>query len=83
MTDHQPPHHRQHHLRTPTNELPHEEKMRRQTQHLQIMTGALLLVLAMLLYSAFFDLDSWSEWVVFGMICFTAVGVIIAVNARD
>ena len=40
----------------------------------------LLAVLAMLAYAAAFDLDHWAEWIVFGAICFTALGAIIAVN---
>lgn len=79
MTDPQASHHHEHHLRTPTNELPHEEKLRRQARHLQILTGVMILVLAMLIYAALFSLDSWSEWVVFGAICATAVGTMIAV----
>jgi hypothetical protein len=39
-------------------------------------------VLAMLAYAAFFDLDHWAEWIVFGGICFTAVGFAIAVHSR-
>ncbi len=42
----------------------------------------LLLVLLMLVYSAAFDLDNWSEWVVFGGICSVAIGTIIAVNTH-
>ena len=80
MTDPQASHHREHHVRTPTNELPHEEKLRCQARHLQILTGVMLLVLAMLVYAAIFDLDNWAEWVVFGGICATAVGAIIAVS---
>ena len=74
MTDPQASHHREHHLRTPTNELHHEEKIRRQARHLQILTGVMILI-----YAALFSLDSWSEWVVFGAICATAVGTMIAV----
>ncbi len=83
MTDPQASHHREHHLRTPTNELPHEQKLKRQARHLQILTGVMLLVLAMLIYSAVYNLDEWSEWVVFGAICATAVGTIIAVNSHN
>ena len=43
----------------------------------------MLLVLAMLAYSALFDLDSWSEWVEFGAICSVAVGTIIAVSTSS
>ena len=46
-------------------------------------TLLMLLVLAMLVYSALFDLDNWSEWVVFGAICATAIGTVIAVNTRS
>jgi membrane protein YdbS with pleckstrin-like domain len=83
MTDPQESRHHEHHLRTPTNELPHEEKLKRQERHMQILTVAMLLVLAMLVYSALFDLDNWSEWVVFGAICATAIGTVIAVNTRS
>ncbi len=79
MTDPQESHHHEHHLRTPTNELPHEEKLKRQSRHLQILTTVLALALVLLAYMAIFSLDSWSEWVVFGAICATAVGTIIAV----
>ncbi len=80
MTDRQAGQHGEHHLRTPTSELPHEEKLRRQARHVQILSGVMLLVLTMLIYSALFDLDSWSEWVVFGAICAVAVGTMIAVS---
>lgn len=83
MTDRQASHHREHHVRTPTNELPHEQKLARQARHLQILTGVMLLVLAMLVYAALSDLDSWAEWVVFGGVCAVAVGTIIAVNAGE
>ena len=83
MTDPQESRHHEHHLRTPTNELPHEEKLQRQERHMQILTGVMLLVLAMLVYSALFDLDNWSEWLVFGAICATAIGTVIAVNTRS
>lgn len=76
----EPKHPHLHH--TPTSQLPHEEKLKRQERHLQILTGVLLLVLLMLVYSAAFDLDNWSEWVVFGGICSVAIGTIIAVNTH-
>lgn len=69
-----------HHLRTPTGELPHAEKVRRQQRHIQVLTAVLLAVLAMLVYASAFDLDSWAEWVVLGMICVTAIGTVIAVH---
>jgi hypothetical protein len=71
---------REHPLRTPTSQLSHEQKVERQALHLKVLTGVLLLVLAMLAYSAAFDLDSAAEWIVFGGICFTAVGVAVAVH---
>jgi fatty acid desaturase len=74
--------HERRHLRTPTRELPHAERVRRQQLHITVLTGALLLVLLMLAYSAAFDLDHWAEWIVLGGICATAVGAIIAVNTR-
>jgi len=83
MTDPQASHHREHHLRTPTNELPHDAKLRRQQRHMQLLTGALVLALVMLVYSALFDLDNWSEWVVFGAVCAVAVGTILAVSTRS
>lgn len=67
---------------TPTAQLHHDEKIRRQEGHLRLLTGVLVLVLAMLAYSAAFDLDNWSEWVVLAAICSVAVGTIIAVNTR-
>jgi membrane protein YdbS with pleckstrin-like domain len=72
-----------HRLRTPTSQLPHEQKLERQQRHLQMLTGVLVLVLAVLVYSAAFDLDHWAEWVVFGGIVFMAIGVIVAVNTHD
>lgn len=81
-TDPSAPHHREHHLRTPTHELPHEEKLRRQQTHMRVLTIVIVLLLALLAYAAAFDLDSWAEWLVFGGICSVAVGAIIAVSPR-
>ena len=36
----------------------------------------------MLAYASIFDLNSWAEWLVLGAICFTAVGVLVAVSTR-
>ena len=80
-----PQHHEsshEHHLRTPTSELPHAEKIARQQRHIEILSIVLLLVLAYLIYSAIFDLDSWAEWLVFGAIVFTAIGAGVAVNTH-
>ena len=74
--------HSEHHLRTPTSQLPHDEKIRRQQRHITMLTVGLLGVLAMLAYSAAFDLDHWAEWVVLGGIVFTAVGFIIAAQSQ-
>jgi hypothetical protein len=73
---------REHHIRTPTSQLPHEEKIRRQRRHITMLTVGLLGVLAMLAYSAAFDLDHWAEWVVLGAIVATAVGFIIAAQSQ-
>ena len=81
MTDPQKHEGHARHVRTPTSQLHHAEKVKRQERHLQILTVALLLVLLMLGYSAAFDLDNWSEWVVLGGICTVAVGTIIAVHS--
>ena len=81
-TDPQRPHHRERHLRTPSGELTHEQKLRRQRTHINLLTLVLLAVLAMLAYAAAFDLDHWAEWIVFGGICFAAVGFVVAVQSR-
>jgi len=81
-TDPQRPHHRERHVRTPSGELSHEQRLRRQQAHIRLLTLGLILVLALLIYAAAFDLDHWAEWVVFGGICATAVGVMVAVHSR-
>lgn len=73
---------REHHLRTPTSQLPHEEKIRRQQRHITTLTLGLVGVLAMLAYSAAFDLDHWAEWVVLGGLVMTAVGFMIAAQSQ-
>jgi protein-S-isoprenylcysteine O-methyltransferase Ste14 len=83
FTDPSAPHHREHHVRTPTDELSHEQKLERQRLHITVLSVVLLLVLLMLAYSAIFDLDSAPEWIVFGAICFTGVGAVIAVQSRN
>ena len=83
MTDPQKHESRQeHHNRTPTSQLPHEEKIRRQQRHITMLTVGLLGVLAALAYSAAFDLDHWAEWVVLGGIVATAIGFIIAAQSQ-
>jgi hypothetical protein len=82
FTDPQRPHHRGRHVRTPTDELSHEEKLSRQRLHINILSGVLVLVLLLVAYAAAFDLDSAAEWIVLGGICATAIGAIIAVQSR-
>ena len=88
MTDPPQPHdpqaapHREHHLRTPTHELSHEDKLARERFHTTVLSVVLLGVLAMLAYSAAFDLDHWAEWVVFAGICAAGLGAIVAVKSR-
>ncbi len=82
FTDPQRPHHREAHVRTPTGELDHEEKIHRQQTHIRVLSIVLVLVLLMLAYAAVFDLDTAPEWIVFGAIVLTALGAIIAVQSR-
>jgi hypothetical protein len=82
FTDPSAPHHREHHVRTPTGELGHEAKLARQRLHIIVLSGVLVVVLLMLAYASAFDLDSWPEWTVFGAIILTAVGTLIAVHTR-
>lgn len=83
FTDPLAPHHHEHHLRTPTGELPHEQKLARQRTHILALSIVLVLVLLMLAYASIFDLDSWAEWAVLGAICATAIGALVAVNTRQ
>jgi hypothetical protein len=77
------PEHRHVPHRTPTRALPHEQKIARQQGHIRILTGVILLVLALLAYAAAFDLDSGAEWIVFVMIIVTAIGATIAVHSKN
>jgi chromatin segregation and condensation protein Rec8/ScpA/Scc1 (kleisin family) len=61
--------------------VPNAEKILSQQRHLQLLTVVLLAVLRMLAYAAAFDLDHWAEWIVFGGICLTALGAIVAVHS--
>ena len=83
FTDPLAPHHREHHIRTPTDELTHEQKLACQRTHITILSVVLVLVLLMLAYASIFDLNSWAEWVVLGAICVTAVGALVAVSTRQ
>jgi|GEM_PF-1797265 len=83
FTDPSAPHHGERHVRTPTDELSHEGKLARQHTHITVLSAALILVLLMLAYAAAFDLDTVYEWIVLGAVCFTAVGVLVAVQSRN
>ena len=83
FTDPSAPHHHEHHVRTPTGELSHEQRLARQRTHVTILSSVLVLVLLMLAYASIFDLNSWAEWLVLGAICFTAVGALVAVSTRS
>jgi hypothetical protein len=88
MSDPQQPHdpsapsHHEHHLRTPTHELGHEERLKRERFHVTVLSFVLVGTLLMLGYAAAFDLDHAAEWIVFGGICFTALGTIVAIQSR-
>jgi hypothetical protein len=71
-----------HRLSTPTGQLRHPDKVRREQRHVAMLNGALAAVLLLLAYTAAFDLNSWAEWTVFGAIAIAAVGVGIAVQSR-
>jgi hypothetical protein len=73
---------RKHRVRTPTRQLPHAERVRRQQGHIALLTAVLIAVLAVLAYAAAFDLDSAAEWIVLGGIVATAIGALIAVHTR-
>lgn len=73
---------REHHLRTPTQELPHEERVRREQFHVTVLSFVLLGTLAMLAYAAAFDIDHPGEWIVLGAIAATALGTVVAIKSR-
>lgn len=70
-------------ISTPTRQLPHPDKVRREQRHLAMLTGVLGAVLLLLAYAAAFDLDSWPEWTVFGVLVLTAIGAGIAIEPRQ
>ena len=72
-----------HRLSTPTGQLPHPEKVRREQRRVGMLNGVLLAVLLLLVYAAANDLDSAGEWTVFGVIVLTAVGMGVAVQTRS
>jgi hypothetical protein len=84
FTDPQRRHHseREHHVRTPTDELSHDEKLHRQRLHINVLSGLLVLLLLVVAYAAAFDLNSAAEWIVLGGICVTVVGAMIAIHSR-
>lgn len=71
-----------HRMSTPTRQLPHPQKVRREQQHAATLTGVLGSVLLLLSYAAASDLDSWSEWVVFGVLVLVAVAAGVAASTR-
>lgn len=81
-TDPTAAHHGEHHLRTPTGQLSHGDKLKRQAIHVEILSAIVVVLLLLVIYSAAFDLNSLAEWVVFGGICSVAIGAIIAVSPR-
>ena len=74
--------HHEHHVRTPTHELSHEDRLARERFHTTVLSVVLLGALAMLAYAAAFDLDHPAEWVVFAGICLAGLGAIVAVKSR-
>ena len=79
-TDPSASHHRKHHLRTPSPELSHGNKLLRETLHRRILTAVLVLALAAAVVAVAFDLTSWAGWAVLIAICVTVIGVIIAIS---
>jgi hypothetical protein len=73
---------REHHLRTPSRELPHDERVRREQFHVTVLSFVLLGTLAMLAYAAAFDIDHPGEWIVLGAIAATALGTVVAIKSR-
>jgi len=73
---------REHHLRAPTHELPHEERIRRERFHVTVLSFVLIATLAMLAYAATFDIDHPGEWIVFAAICATGLGTVVAIKSR-
>ena len=73
-------HHRKHYLRTPSQQLSRGDKLLREALHRRVLNSGLLVALIAGLFAAMLDLNSWGAWVVLGGICFTAVGLIIAVS---
>jgi hypothetical protein len=81
-TDPQRAPHREHHMRTPTHELSHDERVAREQFHVTVLSFVLLGTLAMLAYAAAFDIDHPGEWIVLGAISATALGTVVAIKSR-
>ena len=73
-------HRRKHYLRTPSQQLGRGDKLLREELHRRVLNSGLLLALMAGVLAAMLDLDSWGAWVVLAGICFTVIGVIIAVS---
>jgi hypothetical protein len=71
-----------HRVAIPTSRLSHPEKVRREQRHAGALTGVLGAALLLLVYTAAFDLNSWAEWTVFGVLCVTTIGAGIAIQTR-
>ncbi len=74
--------HGEHHLRTPTHELPHDERVKREQSHVTVLSFVLLGTLAMLAYAAAFDIDHPGAWIVLGAIAATGLGSVVAIKSR-
>ncbi len=72
-----------HRVSTPTGQLSHPDKVRREQRRVGMLNGVLIAVLLLLVYAAAYDLDSAAEWTVFGVIVLTAVGMGVAVQTRS
>ena len=69
-----------HRVTTPTRKLPHPDKVRRERRHAAMLTGTLIGLLVLLAYTAAFDLNTWAEWTVIGVMAIIAVGTGVAVQ---
>ena len=72
-----------HHVSTPTGELPHPAKVRRERRHIAMLNGTLAAVLLLLACTAAFDLNSWAEWTFVGAIAMVTVSVGVAVQTHS
>jgi hypothetical protein len=72
--------HGKHHLRQPTQQLGHGEKLLREAMHRRVLMATLVLALIAGVAALVLDLNSWAGWVVLGGICVTVIGLIIAIS---